>query len=83
ILILACADICKQYQCPLTSNPITLVAAGGISDGWDFVASLLLGANGLLQLWSRSILKRLRNNESPFSPPKTPPPKTFLFVLSS
>ncbi|KAF2467255.1 2-nitropropane dioxygenase [Lindgomyces ingoldianus] len=47
VLIPACADICKQYQSPLTKQPVTLVAAGGINDGRSVAAALMLGASGV------------------------------------
>jgi NAD(P)H-dependent flavin oxidoreductase YrpB (nitropropane dioxygenase family) len=47
ILIPACADICKRYTSPITGNPVTLVAAGGINDGRSVAAALMLGASGV------------------------------------
>jgi NAD(P)H-dependent flavin oxidoreductase YrpB (nitropropane dioxygenase family) len=33
VLVPACADLVKQYVSPLTGEPVSLVAAGGICDG--------------------------------------------------
>lgn len=47
VLIPACADICKRYTSPLTKQPVTLVAAGGINDGRSVASALMLGASGV------------------------------------
>ncbi|KAF2807492.1 2-nitropropane dioxygenase [Mytilinidion resinicola] len=47
VLIPACADVCKQYTSPLTSQPVQLVAAGGVNDGRSLAAALMFGASGV------------------------------------
>jgi NAD(P)H-dependent flavin oxidoreductase YrpB (nitropropane dioxygenase family) len=47
ILIPACVDACKGKVSPLTGKPISVVAAGGITDGRGLAASLMYGADAV------------------------------------
>ncbi|GAB7323022.1 hypothetical protein MBLNU13_g05545t1 [Cladosporium sp. NU13] len=47
VLVPACADLVKQYVSPLTGEPVSLVAAGGICDGRGIAASLMYGASAV------------------------------------
>lgn len=47
ILIPACVDLCRNAKSPLTGEPVTVVAAGGIADGRGLAAALSYGASGV------------------------------------
>lgn len=47
ILIPAVVDICKNKKSPLTGNPISVVAAGGIFDGRGLASALVYGAHAV------------------------------------
>lgn len=47
ILIPAVADVAARYRSPLTREPATVVAAGGIHDGRGLASSLMQGAQGV------------------------------------
>jgi len=47
ILIPAVVDLCKQHRSPLTGQPISVVAAGGIFDGRGLAMALCFGAQAV------------------------------------
>ncbi|KAL0258365.1 hypothetical protein SLS55_007541 [Diplodia seriata] len=47
ILIPAVVDVARHYRSPLTGEPATVVAAGGIRDGRSLASSLMQGAQGV------------------------------------
>ncbi|KAI8937662.1 hypothetical protein NX059_005364 [Plenodomus lindquistii] len=36
-----------QYKSPITGQPVTLVAAGGLNDGRNVASALMMGASGV------------------------------------
>jgi len=47
ILIPKCVDLCRGVRSPLTGQPISVVAAGGIFDGRGLAMSLCMGADAV------------------------------------
>jgi len=47
ILIPTVVELCKNTKAPLTGNPVTVVAAGGIFNGKSLAASLMMGAQAV------------------------------------
>ncbi|KAH9044423.1 2-nitropropane dioxygenase, partial [Lactarius pseudohatsudake] len=47
VLIPAIVDLCKDAKSPLMGEPIIIVAASGIADGWGLTTALSYSASGV------------------------------------